>query len=168
MNTRLETSSTQASAASSDLPPISQLESVMDMEDWKADILAFLREDISVVFRAELKNALSEDFSFLKNELKEVKSEIANNMAAIRSKMDNMKAAISDVEGGLSTWSDEITSLQTTVAELKTELANLKEKNDDLEGRMRRCNVRIVGVPNCVLSPKLYRSLSEVNLFLQT
>lgn len=75
------------------------------------------------------------------------KTEIANNTAAIRSEMDNMKAAISDVEGGLSTWSDEITSLQSTVEELKTELANLKEKNDDLEGRMRRCNVRIAGVP---------------------
>lgn len=60
--------------------------------------------------------------------------------------MDNMKAAISDVEGGLSTWLDEITSLQTTVAELKTKLASLKEKNDDLEGRIWRCNVRIAGV----------------------
>lgn len=70
-----------------------------------------------------------------------------NNTAAVHAEIDNMKAAITDVETGISSWSDEITSLQATVAELKTELANLKEKNDDLEGRMRRCNVRIVGIP---------------------
>lgn len=58
-------------------------------------------------------------------------------MAVIHSEMDNMKATISDV----------MTSLKTTVAELKIELANLKEKNDDLGGRMQRCNVRIAGVP---------------------
>ncbi|RXN13471.1 putative transposase element L1Md-A101/L1Md-A102/L1Md-A2 [Labeo rohita] len=61
--------------------------------------------------------------------------------------MDNMKTAICIVKEGLSAWWDEIASLQTIVAELKTELASLKEKNDDLEGRMRRCNVRIAGIP---------------------
>ncbi|KAL0147731.1 hypothetical protein M9458_056970 [Cirrhinus mrigala] len=49
--------------------------------------------------------------------------------------MDNMKTAIRIVKEG------------TIVAELKTELASLKKKNDDLEGRMRRCNVRIAGIP---------------------
>ncbi|KAL0149069.1 hypothetical protein M9458_055684 [Cirrhinus mrigala] len=68
-------------------------------------------------------------------------------MVAIRTEMDNMKTAIHDVEEGVSTWSDEIASLQTIVAELKTELASLKEKNDDLEGRMQRCNVCIAGIP---------------------
>ena len=46
--------------------------------------------------------------------------------------MDNMKASIS--EGGLPTWSGEVTGLQATVAELKTELANLREKTEDMEG----------------------------------
>ena len=118
----------------------------MDSEGLKADIISSLKTDLSVIIRAELKNALTDDFNFVKNELKEVKVEIANSTAAIRSDMDNMKTAISDMEGGLSTWSGEVTALQATVAELKTELANLREKTDDMEGRMRRCNVRIVGV----------------------
>ncbi|RXN02207.1 putative transposase element L1Md-A101/L1Md-A102/L1Md-A2 [Labeo rohita] len=58
-----------------------------------------------------------------------------------------MKTVIRDVEEGVSTWWDEIASLQTIVAELKTELASLKEKNDDLEGRMRRCNVHTAEIP---------------------
>ncbi|KAL7835809.1 hypothetical protein SRHO_G00281560 [Serrasalmus rhombeus] len=40
----------------------------------------------------------------------------------------------------------EVIELRTTVAGLKTEMAELKEKCEDLEGRMRRCNIRIVGI----------------------
>lgn len=52
-----------------------------------------------------------------------------------------------DLEDGLSTWSDEVTTLQTTVTALKKEMTDLKSKCDDMEGRMRRCNIRILGVP---------------------
>lgn len=76
----------------------------------KVDILTSLRVNISVVIRSELKNVLSEDFSFLKIEMKELRSKIANNMVVIRSDMDKMKTTISDVEVGLSTWSDEFTA----------------------------------------------------------
>lgn len=58
-----------------------------------------------------------------------------------------MMVSIKEVEGGLSVWSDEVASLQNTVSELKAEMAKLKEKCEDMEGRMRRCNIRIIGVP---------------------
>lgn len=93
-----------------------------------------------------MKMALAEDFESLKAELQGVKAEIVGNMAAIRSEVDQVKATLKDVEGGLSTWSDEVTTLHTTVAGLKAELAELRGKCDDMEGRMRRCNIRIVGV----------------------
>lgn len=80
----------------------------MDPEGLKADIISSLKADSSVIIRAELENALTDDFNFVKNELKEVRSEIANNTAAICSDMDNMKAAISDMGGSLSTWSGRL------------------------------------------------------------
>lgn len=40
-----------------------------------------------------------------------------------------------------------MTTLQTTVTVLKKEMTYLKNKCDDLAGRMRRCNIRILGVP---------------------
>ena len=100
----------------------------------------------AVALKSELKNALADDFNVLKTEIQAVKLEIINNTAAIHSEMDKMKATIKDVEGGLSTWSDEVTTLQTVVSDLKTEMAGLKGKCEDMEGRMRRCNVRILGV----------------------
>lgn len=81
-----------------------------------------------------------------KNELREVNTENANNMAAVHSEINNVKSAISNLEEGLSLWSDKVVSLQETVAELQTELVSLKEKNEDMEARMQKCNVLIVGV----------------------
>lgn len=57
-----------------------------------------------------------------------------------------MKTTIKEVEGGLSVWSDEVTTLQSVVTDLKAEVAVLRAKCEDIEGRIRRCNVRILGV----------------------
>lgn len=47
----------------------------------------------------------------------------------------------------MSTWSDEVVTLQSTVNNLKMEVAELRDKCEDMEGRARRCNIRILGVP---------------------
>ncbi len=118
----------------------------METKTLTADILSSLRTDIRSIIKEEMKNVLSEDFNHLKSELQAMRGELANNTAAIRSEMDSMKANIKDVEGGLSTWSDEMVDLKQTVAEFKNQMEDLKEKCEDLEGRMRRGNIRITGV----------------------
>ena len=102
----------------------------MDAEAMKAEILLSLKADISVVINSELKNALTEDFDFLKSD----------------SEIGQMKANIKEVEGGLSSWLDKMASLQSTVTDLKAEVGGLSEECEDMEGRMRRCNIRILGV----------------------
>lgn len=57
-----------------------------------------------------------------------------------------MKKMVTEMEEGLNACSDEITSLQKSVHKLESEFANLQEKCLDLEGRMRRCNIRIMNV----------------------
>ncbi|KAL1276508.1 hypothetical protein QQF64_036131 [Cirrhinus molitorella] len=118
----------------------------MDAGALKTEILNSIKADISAVIKSELKNALADDFSFLKNEMQEIRKEIINNTAAVHSEIDQMKATIKEVENGLSTWSDEVTTLQAEVTDLKTEMAALRGKCEDMEGRMRRCNIRILGV----------------------
>lgn len=119
----------------------------MDVEGLKSEILISLKADISTVIKSELKNALADDFEMLKNELKAVKTEIINNTAALKSEIDQVNVSIKEVEGGLSTWSDEVATLQKTVSEMKAEMAELKTKCEDMEGGMTRCNIRIIGVP---------------------
>lgn len=118
----------------------------MDAEALKSDILLSLKADISAVIKLELKNALAGDFDFIKSELQAVRGEIKSNTAAIHSEINQVRAKVSEVEDGLTTWSDEVAALQTTVTNLTAEMTGLREKCEDMEGRMRRCNVRILGV----------------------
>lgn len=119
----------------------------MDATDLKTEILLALKADISEVIKSEMKNALTDDFDFIKGELQAVKSEIINNTAVLSAEIDQMRGTIKEVEDGLSVWSNEVTTLKNTVKELRAEMAGLKEKCEDMEGRMRRCNIRIIGVP---------------------
>lgn len=111
----------------------------MDVADFKAEILSSLKADIAMLLWSELKSALAEDFDNIKYGLQAVKVELVNNTAAIRCKVD--------IEQSLSSCSDDVTSLLTKVGKLETEVGNLWEKCLDMEGRMRRSNIRILNVP---------------------
>lgn len=113
----------------------------------KAEILSSLKDDIATLFRSELKTVLAEEFENIKSELQAVRTELANNTAAIRSEVETMKTTMSHMEVGLSSCSDDVTSLLTKVGKLETEVGNLRGKCLDMEGRMRRSNIRIINVP---------------------
>ncbi|KAK7891490.1 hypothetical protein WMY93_023453 [Mugilogobius chulae] len=134
--------STAASQTTPSPAPIAD----MDVTAIKADILASLRQDISTIITQEIKNAFADNFASLKSDIHDVKIEINNNTAAIRAELDQVKADVKSVGDGLSTWSDEMVAVQETVTSLKKEMQVLKNKCEDLEGRMRRGNIRIVGV----------------------
>uniref|UniRef100_A0A8C2Z916 L1 transposable element RRM domain-containing protein n=1 Tax=Cyclopterus lumpus TaxID=8103 RepID=A0A8C2Z916_CYCLU len=115
-------------------------------ERMKADILSSLKGEISKIIREELKSALAEDFNSLKSELQAVRSEISKNTTAIQTEVDHMKADIQDVKGGLSTWSDEVAAQEVTITSLQRQVTTLTDRCEDMEGRMRRCNIRIAGI----------------------
>ena len=137
-------------SSQSDSPPrcnAPEPDDQMDVADLKAEILTELKMDIAILLRSELKSALAEDFQNIKYELQAVKTELANNTAAIRSDVETMKTTVAHMEQGLSSCSDDVTTLLTKVGKLETEVGNLREKCLDMEGRMRRSNIRILNVP---------------------
>ncbi|KAK5936002.1 hypothetical protein CgunFtcFv8_021308 [Champsocephalus gunnari] len=67
--------------------------------------------------------------------------------AAIKATMLAHTEAIKEVEGAATQHSDDITRLQTEVARLTADTAKLSDKCEDLEGRSRRNNIRMIGVP---------------------
>lgn len=143
---RPSTSSRNSSNNRNQPAPAPEGDSTMDVASVKADVLASLRVDISTIMREELKSAFAEDFEALRKEMKAVRTEIADGMAAIRTEIDHVKANVRVVEEGLSTWSDEVVSVQTTTTDLVKQVKELQEKCEDMEGRMRRGNIRIMGV----------------------
>lgn len=72
---------------------------------------------------------------------------MANNTATIRSEVETLKTTITEMERGLSSCSDDVTSLQIKVGKLEMEVTSLREKCLDMEGRMRRSNIPILNVP---------------------
>ena len=118
----------------------------MATERIKADILSSLKGEISKIIREEIKSALAEDFHALKSELQALRAEIANNMTAIQTQFDHMKTEIKDMKGGLSTWSDKVAAQQATVTSLQRQVTTLTDRCEDMEGRMRWCNIRIAGI----------------------
>uniref|UniRef100_A0A3B5QJB9 L1 transposable element RRM domain-containing protein n=1 Tax=Xiphophorus maculatus TaxID=8083 RepID=A0A3B5QJB9_XIPMA len=133
-------------------------------EELRADILTSIRGEISKIIREEMRSALSEEFTALRADINAVRAEIASNATAIHAEITSIKTDIEDVKGGLSTWSDEVNTLQTTVTELQSELVKIRDKCEDMEGRMRRGNIRIVGVeeqPNSAEPKEVSKMIRE-------
>uniref|UniRef100_A0A8C9Z4V8 Transposase element L1Md-A101/L1Md-A102/L1Md-A2 n=1 Tax=Sander lucioperca TaxID=283035 RepID=A0A8C9Z4V8_SANLU len=88
----------------------------------------------------DLAGAMKKEVLSLKSGLEEFKNTTNSEIAELRS-------TLAGTEHSLSTCSDDVTTLQRDVKCL-TELADiLQNKCEDLEGRSRRNNVRIVGIP---------------------
>lgn len=65
---------------------------------------------------------------------------------SLRDEMAKQETRVKDLEEGLNLYSDKTTEMEGDVGQLKSEVAKLQFKIDDLEGRQRRCNARIVGI----------------------
>ncbi|KAK7889794.1 hypothetical protein WMY93_025354 [Mugilogobius chulae] len=88
-----------------------------------------------------------EEFETVRSEIQASKHEVVNNIALLRTELDSVKGKVIDMEQALTTCSDDVTELQTTVGTLQEEVKSLREKCIDMEGRMRRSNIRILNVP---------------------
>lgn len=102
----------------------------MDPTALKLELLQSIKEDISTLLKEELRNALKEDFDNMRADVQGLRNEIANSMAATCGEVDGVKVRVKEAEDGLSMWSDEVTTLQSTVESMKEELSDLKDKCD--------------------------------------
>lgn len=117
-----------------------------NLEDLKSELLSSIKTDMTEIFQREVTKVITREIEEVKSELQSVKLEITNNTAALRSELDTVKSTVLDVERTLSVQSDDITILQTKVQKLEKTVENLQEKSVDMEGRMRRSNIRILNV----------------------
>ena len=124
-----------------------QAERELDFAELKSELLLSIKQEIAGVLKEELKRALAEDFDAIKTQMQGIRDDITGYKEATQKEIEEVKATVKNLEGGMSIWSDEVVNLNTSVSGLKKEVADLRNKYDDLEGRMRRCNIRIVGIP---------------------
>ncbi|KAE8296873.1 hypothetical protein D5F01_LYC05643 [Larimichthys crocea] len=86
----------------------------------------------------------------LREELATTKKEIQSSIKTLEAATAAHEKTIKELERSASLHSDDVTDLQRQVTRLTSEVGKLTEKCEDLEGRSRRHNIRIVGVPEGV------------------
>lgn len=114
--------------------------------EMKEELLSSIKTEMTTLSQTELKSIMSKEFDGVRSELQAVRQEIAYNTSAFRSDLEVIITTVSDMERGLSGCSDDITELQNSVRKLEENVQNLQEKCLDMEGRMRRSNIRIMNV----------------------
>lgn len=106
---------------------------------------------------AELGKNRSDITKELTNMIQNSLSPIQTTLEVVQHKVEFYGSRLTDMETALSDHSDRIVSLEDSVSTLtasmtglKSENDGLKDKLDDYENRARRCNLRVIGVPeNC-------------------
>lgn len=72
--------------------------------------------------------------------------DLNEKIGSIKSVLADQEGRLQEVETGLNEYSDRTVTVEGDVSQLKLQVAKLTQKLDDLEGRQRRSNARIVGV----------------------
>ncbi|KAJ8396746.1 hypothetical protein AAFF_G00013450 [Aldrovandia affinis] len=107
----------------------------------------------------------------LRSEMALIRDELNSAVATLQITVDTHGSTIKDLERSATSCSNDLGSLNKTVKALKDELKVVKSqikgvqaKCDDLEGRSRRNNIRLVGVPEGREGPRPGEFISK---FLQ-
>uniref|UniRef100_A0A087YPS9 L1 transposable element RRM domain-containing protein n=1 Tax=Poecilia formosa TaxID=48698 RepID=A0A087YPS9_POEFO len=115
--------------------------------DFKAELLTALREEMAGIFKTQLETALTNNLIQIKLELHGVKTELSASITAIRSEVDALKVTVAEMDGPLSSCTDDVVSLKSDLDRLSAQVLVLDRKCEDLESRSRRNNIRIIGLP---------------------
>uniref|UniRef100_H3A1Z5 L1 transposable element RRM domain-containing protein n=1 Tax=Latimeria chalumnae TaxID=7897 RepID=H3A1Z5_LATCH len=84
-----------------------------------------------------------QDIQHSNSHIEEKITEINSSISSLDKRLDTAERRIGDAE-------DLIQNLETNVQQLQEDTFKLLDKTDDLENRSRRCNLRLVGLPEGV------------------
>lgn len=82
----------------------------------------------------------------LRGEISSVQKEMRNALEPLLQKVSSHDQTIRELESACTEHSDQLTGLESAVNVLKGQVSLLMDKCEDLEGRSRRNNIRLVGL----------------------
>lgn len=91
-----------------------------------------------------------------------IKKEITAACEPLQKKITAQDQTISNLEDTANEHETQLTSLQATVASLTERVSSLTQKCEDLEGRSRLNNIRLVGIPENVEGPRPTEFVAKV------
>ena len=117
-----------------------------------------LREDLVGAMKKEVRSVLESELGSFKSEILALKSGLEEFKNTTNSELAELRNTLASAEHSLSTCSDDVATLKCDVRRLTELTETLQNKCEDLEGRSRRNNLRIVGIPE---SPGSCNNLSD-------
>lgn len=105
---------------------------------------AAIDQAMLLTFRDIVKEVIREENENLRGEIKE---EIAKAVSPIQAAVDEFTKKLGDYDEGLENLDKRLEVVETSYADLNNQYKKLLAKIDDLENRGRRCNLRILGIP---------------------
>uniref|UniRef100_A0A3B5M020 L1 transposable element RRM domain-containing protein n=1 Tax=Xiphophorus couchianus TaxID=32473 RepID=A0A3B5M020_9TELE len=105
---------------------------------------AAIDQAMLLTFRDIVKEVIREENENLRGEIKE---EITKAVSPIQADVDKFTKKFGDYEEGLENLDKRLEVVETCYADLNNQYHKLLAKTDDLENRGRRCNLRILGIP---------------------
>lgn len=86
----------------------------------------------------------------IRSEIASVRQELRNAIDPLQRTVDAHEAMVHELERAATDHNTRINDLEATVSMLTKQATRLEDKCEDLEGRSRRNNIRVVGVPEGV------------------
>lgn len=111
---------------------------------------------------ATIENRISEVSTTIRGEISSLNENVQKSISDLRGESAAHGVALKELEENASTHSDILSSLQSTVDRLSTKIKHLDEKCEDLEARLRRNNIRIIGIPEGKEGPQPREFISQL------
>lgn len=90
----------------------------------------------------------------IRSEIASVRQELKNSIEPLQRAVDAHEVTVLELENATTDHNTRISELEATVSMLTKQAARLEDKCEDLEGRSRRNNIRVIGVPEGVEGPR--------------
>ncbi|KAF3837792.1 hypothetical protein F7725_009560 [Dissostichus mawsoni] len=122
------------------MPPILQKAVQASESEAKATSKSSVDASLLKAFREIVKEVIQEENNGLRAEIKQA-------ICPLRIALDECHDKLRSHEEGLNSFDARLQAMETRYANLNSDYKKLQEKTDDLENRGRRCNLRIIVVP---------------------
>lgn len=104
--------------------------------------------------KADIFGKLDSLSSSLRSEISSVRNELKESIEPLQEKIEQYGQTMLELELADTDHSSRITELETTVRKLTAQVKHLDDCCEDLEGRSRRNNIRLVGLPEGLEGPR--------------
>ena len=110
------------------------------------EVTATMLRDIIKALKADICNSIQSAVKGFQADLAAVKAEITTTTGALQQTINLQEGRLAAVEDHATKASDALAEMEVAVTALKGEIRALQNKYEDLENRLRRNNLRIVGI----------------------